>query len=795
MTTKSKNTKIDFLDGSKLHLKQIPKYPDFEGGFTENVDYELVKLLANDATIPDDIRETFKTTIYKNIKLNGDISVKHAQRHGLGRFYPENRQSLIINAKSIKQTLFKFGNWADIDMVKGHPTIAVEVFKGIIDLPNINYYINNFDDIVSTLSIFYKVDGGVLDKDNVKFLFNMMIYGGSPNTWINDISIGGGGYDPKKIVGFKEHHPLVLGFQRECHLMSDRVFINNPTLVNKLKKTEDEGRDTKNRVISYFFQIIENHIVYLAYGLLVNLNIITPRKCGLEYDGLNIPDNGTIYDKDEITNVLNNFVKSKTGMDIKFKFKGYDNVIKRHINTRENMTAVPVNNAIMAVVENDDIDDSDEIFDIMSQEFEKTHTKIINDAVFIKQLPDRNVLMSKKNLQIAYEHMTCGKNKNGTPVSFINKWASCNDKINKKDTMEIYPNASKCPENVFNLWIPFVMELYSEKYIEMTTELDIYLKHIMILCGNDKLVYDYFIGWVAMMIQQPEIKTTMIGLISKEGSGKGTLMYSLTRMLGKNKVFETKDPARDVWGNFNGIMIDAFLVNLNELEYKDTMEADGRIKALITDSAMTINQKGAPQINITSHHHFIMTTNKENPMKTSGDDRRKLIIRSSDELIKQVSDSQEIKDEKDAYFSNMYKMLNDDNVIKTCYEYFKNYDLTNYNYKQIPTTEHQNGMKELSMSSVERWLCDFVRSNYQYGKIEMFGQEAFNAFSAWCKLNNETFTTTNLKLGIMLKNLRIEGLDAGRHTNKGATKIYDIPKLKKHFKLENLEIVCDDTTP
>jgi hypothetical protein len=36
-------------------------------------------------------------------------------------------------------------------------------------------------------------------------------------------------------------------------------------------------------------------------------------------------------------------------------------------------------------------------------------------------------------------------------------------------------------------------------------------------------------------------------------------------MLGKNKVFETTDPSREVWGQFNGLMSDCFLVNLNEL--------------------------------------------------------------------------------------------------------------------------------------------------------------------------------------------------------------------------------------
>ena len=94
------------------------------------------------------------------------------------------------------------------------------------------------------------------------------------------------------------------------------------------------------------------------------------------------------------------------------------------------------------------------------------------------------------------------------------------------------------------------------------------------------------------MIQFPEIKTIMPILISRQGSGKGTLLQLFYKMLGQNKVFETSDPSRDVWGNFNSKMKDCFLVNLDELSKKDLIDSIGKVKALVTNSAMTINEKG-----------------------------------------------------------------------------------------------------------------------------------------------------------------------------------------------------------
>jgi hypothetical protein len=77
-------------------------------------------------------------------------------------------------------------------MVKGHPSIAVAVFDKVgIDLKTFKYYINNFDEICNILIEYYSVENEEhMTKDQIKWLFNMMIYGGSYNTWFQNIQIG-----------------------------------------------------------------------------------------------------------------------------------------------------------------------------------------------------------------------------------------------------------------------------------------------------------------------------------------------------------------------------------------------------------------------------------------------------------------------------------------------------------------------------------------------------------------------------------------------------------------------------
>ena len=232
-----------------------------------------------------------------------------------------------------------------------------------------------------------------------------------------------------------------------------------------------------------------------------------------------------------------------------------------------------------------------------------------------------------------YEHLeTIKVSINKYPVNFISFWTTDNPFIRSKDDMEIYPDNSLCPENIYNLWKPFAGELMSMEYKKNEDAIKFFKKHILILCKHDVEVADYFEKWIAQMIQYPAVKSNCPILISNEGAGKGTLLTLFKKMLGVNKCFETTNPGRDVWGQFNSLMSDAYLVNLNELSKKDTVESMGFIKGLITDSDLTINFKGITPYKIQSYHHWIITTNTEDPMPSKKDDRRFWMVRSSDEL-------------------------------------------------------------------------------------------------------------------------------------------------------------------
>ena len=421
MTTN--NNKLPFMNGTKVLLKKIPKYPLFEGEFIKNMDITLCKMILDTPDIaPAENIDGFKTAVYNNLKPNGDLVVKHHQRYGLGRFYADKNRSLIPHPRSIKHTLFTYGGWNDLDMVKGHMSIALEIFKGILDLPHIKKTVTGFDDVVKKLSMFYEVEGTPLSNDNVKWLFNMMIYGGTPDGWKYELEKGGDGYESKKIINFAGHQPFVLAFEKECQAMSDIVYKNNPAIVSKVKKESDSLRDKKNSTISYFFQIVKNHIVYSVYELLVGMRIISPKKCGLEMDGLNIPPNGSVYDKEDTIKVVNNFVFNDTGMNIKFKFKPYgESVMQGLIDERRNMViAEPImNDVIMAVVE-----DADSFGGESSQNYKnylefdvRTHIGAV--MFLIKEHPNKFIWVKNKTDEKSKLYLWTGKRWETGTLEFV----------------------------------------------------------------------------------------------------------------------------------------------------------------------------------------------------------------------------------------------------------------------------------------------------------------------------------------------------------------------------------------
>jgi hypothetical protein len=754
---------MKFLNSWTIALDKLPTYAAFKKSFEIELDNAFMQKIYNSNNdVFTDERKALLLPIINAMKGN-KLKVKHNQRYGLGRFYADNSISPICVSRHIKHTLFNRLGWCDLDMIKGHPTIIYSIAKkNGLHLEHFKTYLDNPEAIFKQLINFYSCeDEEPLTEDNVKDIFNISIYGGGFSTWVKQMR------NEDIILRNEIEHPFISQFIKSCRDIMDIIYVSNPSIAEKVKGELTDLYAIKCRVMSYWCGTIENHILFTCYNLLKKREVFENNNVVLEYDGLCFEFKPNLKnDRDFINSLLsdiNDTIKKDTGLDVKMKFKDYKTI---HLH---NVEAIEITNNI-----NEEISET-RTYDIVKNEFEKSHSKIINRNIFIRQFENRIVFMKKEHLNNAYEDMKYEdviETKDGlreVQKPFLKEWLNDEFKL-KYDDLGVFPTGLKCPDNYFNTWTSFDMELIDE-YTPNEEAVNTIKNHIKILCGNDDVVADYFEKWIAQMIQYPAIKTICPTLISKEGAGKGTLLQLLTKMLGSTKVFETTQPSRDVWGEFNGLMADAFLVNLNELSKKETMESEGRIKGLITDPTMKINNKGVSQFPINSFHRFIITTNNEEPIATSKDDRRKLIIRSSDELCGNKE-----------YFKKMYELLDDTNAIKSVYEYFKSIpDMDKFGSIPMPTTEHQENLKEMNANPIESWLKDFVERKLGNPTVNITSKKLYEDFDEWINNSNITnYQCDALKFAVRLKNLKLPYITKG-HTKIGSNTIFDIEGLSKHY--------------
>ena len=616
----------------------------------------------------------------------------------------------------------------DIDMKNCHVVILKYLCKQHkIDSPNLDYYCCNRDSILERLGKGYKTE------------FLRAVNYSKTNKKIKD-------------KFFKK-------FDAECKVIQNKI-----TSLDCYKYIVDTVPLNKEynwvgSAINRILCVYENNILQEAISFINSKQI---EICALMFDGLMVY--GDYYDNDNLLIELSDFVNEKfRGLDILFTYKNHLNEIE---------------------IPNDyspDIIEIEDTFDKIAETFELCHCKINNKGFFIRQTPEKNIIMTKQHLITTYENMIYHKLKDDKVIecNFINDWLKNNPKQLCYDDIECFPDPNLCPKNIFNTWKPFQMELIKE-YTPNPVALKLILKHIKILCGNDEVVSNYMESWIGQMIQFPAVKSNCPTIISKQGAGKGTLLKLICAMIGEDKYFETTTPSRDVWGDFNGRMANTFLVNLDELSRKESLECDGKIKGLITNPRMTINEKGIRQYGIISYHRFIGTTNNEDPIKTEKDDRRNWVVRASDELIGNTE-----------YFNKINEYINDVNVIKTCYEYFKSIpDMINFNKIPMPVTEYQEDMKEQSVSPIENWIKSFILENYYETEVEKLGKELFDLFNDWCNKCGINYKINLQSFGVRLKRLNINGIEKGKHTKKGETKVFNIEKLKNHF---DLNIVIDSS--
>lgn len=626
----------------------------------------------------------------------------------------------------------------DLDMTNAHPVILRHLCrKYFITHSQLNHYIENRDELIGTGE----------DRDEKKRLYLKAL-------------------NKDKLV------PEVKDFSKEIMAIQKQL-MNIPEFSGIAETIEGKKWNKSGSYLNKCLCIYENKILQCVKDYLTSQGHTI--RC-LAFDGLMV--DGNHYHNAQLLLDIEQVVNSQfEKLDIKFAYKTHDTSI-----------VIPANFNEHAKNENNDE------YLLWKQEFEITHAKIIDRSSFIKSVKDQNGFlievrsMTERDLIVSYKHISYNEPKETktgmTTVKkpCIQRWLT-DDTMLTYNEMGVFPPPLVCPPTHFNIWTPFYAEMLPfSSTVKMTPEVleeynlktELIMKHISILCNHDPDDTLFMKKWIGQMLKYPALKTVAPTLISKQGAGKGTLMYLLERMIGPNKFLETTDPAKFVWGNFNELMVNKFLVNCDEMDYKAQNECEGKIKGLITNNNLTINPKGVKSFTIQSYHRFILTTNNEVPVKTDKDDRRNKIIRSSDEKI---GDSQ--------YFIDIRAAIDDDTVVRMVFEQLTSLDgLDLFHTERIQQNEYQKTLAEATVSVPEKFMRHLTATNMHIKEKVFTAEDMLCTFAAWRNMNEFKYECNSATLMRNLKLLKLcpNWYSTVKTTTCNKTRI-DFDALKQHFNM------------
>ena len=484
---------------------------------------------------------------------------------------------------------------------------------------------------------------------------------------------------------------------------------------------------------------------------------------------------GFLTDEDIDINDLNDISKE---YDVKWDKKHFD------INITETTYDNDVLDKLLYGIKNS--------YNFVESSFNQKHFKIIDEGLFIKKQNETQIkMLTTKQITENYKHLNYDTYNKITKIvkndnCFIDKWIRGNKNMITYEKMDYYPDGN-VPDNCYNLWTKFDVEVITDyNYVE--DDLNIILNHIKILCGNNDLVYDFVIKYIAHLFYMPEQKVgKMLIFASMEGVGKGLFYKLLSNMIGK-RFYSCSDPQKGVLGSFNNSLINSYVINFEELDYFSTKDSTDILKNYITETELEVNAKGKDSRMINSIHRFIGNTNHTiMPIKLSATDRRFCIIRSSDE---KRGDSD--------YFKKLHSLVINKDLQATFYKYLSTIDIADFISEKIPETEYLNELKE----SFESPLLDFIKDIVNDSKTEMIyerSQKLFSDFRIFLDYNNIKICKdwSIRKFGLEMNELVTKNSDLIKRIKKSGNNYYEIDchkvkiKFDLHDEIDNKILISD----
>lgn len=279
-------------------------------------------------------------------------------------------------------------------------------------------------------------------------------------------------------------------------------------------------------------------------------------------------------------------------------------------------------------------------------------------------------------------------------------------------------------KDAFNVAKPF--PVFAAETGRDTSHIYTYIEHIAGECAY------HLLAWLRAKLLYPNVKTQVVPIIVSrtQGSGKTTFAEVICKgLFGKDNVLVSDQ--YDSSARFNADYADSLIVCLEEKEETDKRNSAGTLKSRATATTIRKEQKGIDPIYQESYTDFIMTTNKDVPIKFDGreDQRRFMVMEADPRFTRKTS---ELADEVftklygfDANFNKVGKSFVEDKelIAQFKHELFTREDIARVNLRDFPKTPAYKRCFTLprtseatEIESIVRALAPFIRASLEQKK-------------------------------------------------------------------------------
>lgn len=219
-----------------------------------------------------------------------------------------------------------------------------------------------------------------------------------------------------------------------------------------------------------------------------------------------------------------------------------------------------------------------------------------------------------------------------------------------------------------------------------------------VIAGGDIGLYRYLILFLSHMLQRPEEKPGVVmAMLGGQGTGKGSALRVVERIWSSSTLLVSD--VDHVIGRFNAALEGNYVICMDEAMFAGDKRAMDRLKSLVTEPTITIEQKQQPRRSIESFHRFFTTTNHAHFAHVEADDRRFVFFHVSDKRQGDLT-----------YWKQVHQAITDPAVISAMVYDLERYDLTNFDVRQRPRNEAHMDQKLRSLSGFDRYWYEVLQS-------------------------------------------------------------------------------------